>query len=99
MRTFMTALVLGTMLLFPTSLPAQEDGRVCATNTYDREAVIANLHKKHGEHLAGRGVDANGRLVELLTNEDTGTFTLLTTNFDMNGVLNGFKRVQRPAAE
>ena len=44
-----------------------------------REAVTHMLETNHGERQQWRGLDANGMMVEVFANPETGTWTILVS--------------------
>lgn len=49
------------------------------SNCGDHDQIIGSLGQRCGEALVGKGLHANGGLIELLVNSETGTWTILGT--------------------
>ena len=58
------------------STPALGQQRICAP---DVKALSAKLAEKFGEHLTGAGVDANGSMVSVFSNPESGSWTMAVT--------------------
>lgn len=67
-----------TLVLFAidaTGASAQ-DTRVCAPRA---TALVDQLGRQYGEHLTAAGVDANGGLLQVYSNPESGTWTIAVT--------------------
>lgn len=74
-RTLLAAAVGLSMLSLVTPAAAQA---VCGTRT----DFIEHLAQRHKEAPTAMGLASNGKLVEILTNSETHTWTIIVTNPD-----------------
>jgi len=58
--------------------PYDFDLRTCSTH----EKQVSTLHETYNETQVGIGIGIGGALVEFFANEETGTWTVLTTTAD-----------------
>ena len=65
--------LLAALLLWPTEAAGQ--ARQCD----DRDKVLSHLAKKYSEAPIAAGVTTSGGLVEVLTDEEGGTWTIIVT--------------------
>ena len=74
---FPIAALAAALLFVLSSSPARAQGQpgVCG----DAGALIAHLEKDWGENVTAIALDAAGRLVRVLHNPETGTWTMLVT--------------------
>ncbi len=63
------------LLLSPGTAHAQNRIAACA----QRDVVVSRLDERYGEHRNNMMLDAQGNLVELFSNLDTGSWTLIVT--------------------
>ncbi len=61
--------------LFPGPAASQSRVAACA----QRDVVVSRLAERYGEHRNNMMLDAQGNLVELFSNLDTGSWTLMVT--------------------
>lgn len=62
----------------PTQVQAQRPGGACGP----REAIVANLEKKHAERRQARGLAGTSALLEIWASPDRGSWTVLITRPD-----------------
>ena len=74
MRALFAALA-AAFFFVPSSVPAEAQRRPCG----DGDDIIAHLEKDWGEGAEILALDASGRMVRILVNPDTGTWTMLLT--------------------
>ena len=75
LRTLLaTTLGLGALTL---AAPASAQG-ICGV----RGDFVDHLAQRHREAPAAMGLASNGKMVEVLTNTETGTWTIIVTNAD-----------------
>lgn len=72
----MKTLILSLLLTVLLSTQAQAQRTPCAA----RHLVVEKLGSKYGEYQKSVGIAANGALLEIWVNEDTGTFTIIRTS-------------------
>jgi len=54
-------------------------GAVNAQSCAPRDAMIEGLATKFGEHPVSRGINGRGAMIEMLANQETGTWTAIVT--------------------
>ncbi len=84
-----TFFILATIALVLSYVPAQatHDRPMCDTRT----KIIQDIAEQHGETLKLTGVSYSGTLLEIFSNDQTGTFTIILTRDGSMGciALNG----------
>jgi hypothetical protein len=71
-------ILLWAMVMILSATTAQAQSAPC----YDRAPLILALQDRWGETVQARGLSANGRMVELWANVDTGSWTITSTGPD-----------------
>jgi hypothetical protein len=75
LRTLLTTIIgLSALSL---ALPASAQS-ICGA----RDDFVQHLAQRHKEAPAAMGLSSNGKMVEVLTNDETGTWTIIVTNAD-----------------
>ena len=74
MRLLLGAALVALLVMLASA--AQADMPQCS----NRDAIVAYLEKKYGETPVGIGVTRNGGLVEVLSSDGGGTWSIIVTN-------------------
>lgn len=70
-----------SLILLLTACTAPQ-AQPAAMNCAPREAVVAALEANYGEHQVGRGINADGALIELFASPNGETWTLISSGPD-----------------
>lgn len=76
MTTILKTLLVAALLLVPTH--AQSQGSKCLP----RSVLVERLSNQYNESLVGGGLQSPQQLLEVWTNESSGTFTVFITRAD-----------------